>query len=253
MRAGQGLAVIVGIVMGLVAAGCPLTIDVRCESFSDCLPEETCEGGVCRTGSRPAPDSGSTTQKPPDAGGQVGADSGTVQDAGVIADAGCAAVVPLDQPCQATCECETAGAFCQGTCVLSCTTDFECPTGRRCDQGVCRVGPRLGEACEDSWDCLTGQCDLTRKRCEQYCSHDGSCPSGYRCAPDGYCVEKCDDVPATLGLTCEISVDCPRCGFCVQAADSVLRCHQRCSLDRDCGDGGLGACEDRFSYRVCRL
>lgn len=256
------LTALVFIATAIGTSGCPLTIEVRCERPADCPPEETCASGVCRPGLRPADDGGASvdggtvvpdggTNAGNDAGGDAGTEDGG--DAGKEVDAGCVADVPLDQPCTSSCRCAQAGAQCQGTCVLGCSTDFQCPSGRRCEEGACRVGPRLGDPCTDTFECVEGFCDLTRKRCYDYCANDGACSPGYRCAPDGYCIERCDETPATLGLTCENSYDCPRCGVCVADGTSVLRCHRLCELDRDCGDAGTAVCEDRTNHRVCRL
>lgn len=212
--------------MGL--AGCPLTIEVR---------EDGCVDGPCTARS----DAGGP---PEDAG-----DSGTTAST----DAGCAADRQLDQPCQHTCQCATPGAQCQGSCVLSCESDFECPAGRRCQDAYCVKGPRLGEFCMDSFDCGTfAMCDPTFEWCFEQCANDFGCPNGYRCSPDQFCIPRCEGTPSKLGQTCENSMNCD-CGFCVDDDNGMLRCHQRCLLDSDCPGGAPGSCEMRGNYRVCRL
>ena len=181
-----------------------------------------------------------------------GVDGGT--DGG--ADAGCQGSVALGGRCSRGCECATAGATCtNAACVLACTTDFQCPAGRRCGNGRCVLGPRLGEACQDSLQCSTlAYCEPNRGRCEDLCipTLSGECEPGYRCAPDGVCVEACTGVPETLGLTCENSLDCQRCGVCLLSGDRP-RCRQPCRLDRDCPGGEQGACEPVADTRACRL
>lgn len=206
----------------LALAACPLTIEVRCETDLDCGAGEACVSGGCG----PANDAGQR-----DSGHVTPVDSGS--DAGV--DAGSdSGTPPLD-----------AG---------SCTTDFQCPADRRCESGACVAGLTVGDTCADTFQCPEGShCNLQWKRCEQFCANDWACRPGYACAPDAYCIESCDEVPATLGLTCENSYDCGRCGYCAKDSVGTLRCHQKCQLERDCPDGGAGSCEDRTSYRVCRL
>jgi hypothetical protein len=191
-----------------------------------------------------------------DSDGGVGTDGGVDGGTSGGADAGCQGTVALGGRCGRACECATAGATCtSGACVLACATDFECPSRTRCDNGRCIPGPRLGEACADSEECSTfSYCEPERQRCEQSCSPNvsGVCDPGYRCAPDGVCVEACTGVPETLGLTCENSLDCQRCGVCLLTS-GVLRCRQPCRLDRDCPGGALGACEQVADTRACRL
>ncbi|MBZ4418880.1 hypothetical protein K8638_20625 [Myxococcus sp. RHST-1-4] len=79
-----------------------------------------------------------------------------------------------------------------------------------------------------------------------------TCRPGYRCAPDEVCVEACTGVPETLGLTCDNSLDCNRCGVCLPSGD-VLRCRQPCRLDRDCPGGAQGSCEQVGGTSACRL
>ncbi|MBU8895901.1 hypothetical protein DRW03_09745 [Corallococcus sp. H22C18031201] len=98
-------------------------------------------------------------------------------------------------------------------------------------------------------------CNSERERCEQTCNPNAStCAAGYRCAADGVCVESCMEAPETLGLTCESSLDCARCGACLPSGEAggVLRCRQRCALDRDCPGGALGACEVVGTTKACK-
>jgi hypothetical protein len=135
-----------------------------------------------------------------------------------------------------------------------CSTDFQCTADRRCFDGHCELGPRIGGTCQDSFECPAfAQCNKARERCEESCNPNlSSCEAGYRCAPDGVCVENCTGVPETLGLSCENSLDCTRCGVCLSTGGS-LRCRQRCSLDRDCPGGAAGACEQVGATRACKL
>ena len=132
-----------------------------------------------------------------------------------------------------------------------CATDFECDAGSRCEYSACVVGKRIGDPCLDVFDCpaLMG-CDPALQKCAVSCVNDSSCPPGYRCAPDDTCIEACPGVPATLGQNCESSLDCQRCGVCVNNGNG-LRCFQRCTLDRDCGDAGV-RCEGTTGKKTCR-
>jgi len=138
-----------------------------------------------------------------------------------------------------------------------CSTDSDCQDTERCHQQRlrCEVGPRLGEACREAFECpIFTVCHLERRRCEAPCVNDMSCPPGYRCSPDRLCVEECSDAPPeTLGLTCETSMDCARCGFCVDSGGEQ-QCRQPCQLDRDCPGGAEGVCEQvgTSQLRACR-
>lgn len=251
---GPGLQCATGFPGGYCVADCSSSL--RCPEPSICIEPlsrcfrpcgESCtrEGYGCVA----VPQPGSRTQACAPTGGPGdggGADANSP-------DAGCVADRPLDQGCTHSCQCAHAGAVCDGgVCQLLCDSDFQCPAGRRCEQAACLVGKRLGDRCASSFECPSSSfCDSTFRRCQQFCASDSSCPRGYRCAPDGYCVEDCSETPATLGLTCQSSMDCPRCGFCVSDGQA-LRCHKPCLLDRDC-DGGLDSCADFGSYRICRL
>ncbi|MFP2908758.1 latent transforming growth factor beta-binding protein [Pyxidicoccus sp. 3LFB2] len=150
---------------------------------------------------------------------------------------------------------ETADAGCQGAaCVRACTRDSECPAEQRCDTFYeeCEPGPRLTQECSGVTSCQ-GLASCEEGRCELRCSY--GCPPGYRCSPESVCVEECTEgPPERLGDFCASSLDCTRCGFCVDAG-GAKRCHQPCSADSDCAGGGAGACQvvPGSSLRVCRL
>ncbi|WP_164019753.1 latent transforming growth factor beta-binding protein [Pyxidicoccus trucidator] len=150
---------------------------------------------------------------------------------------------------------DAADAGCQGdTCVRACTGDFECPEGQRCDAFYeeCESGPRLTQVCSGVASCPAfASCE--DGRCELRCSY--GCPPGYRCDPESVCVEECTaGQPETLGNFCESSLDCTRCGFCVDAG-GAKKCHRPCTSDSDCPGGPSGACQPvpGGSLRVCRL
>lgn len=135
-----------------------------------------------------------------------------------------------------------------------CVRDSECPDGQRCDDYSerCKPGTRLTEPCARSTSCPPySSCE--NGRCERSCLY--GCPLGYRCDPESLCVEECTQgPPETLGDFCDSSVDCTRCGFCVDAG-GTKRCHQPCTSDGDCPGGAAGSCQPvpRGSLRVCRL
>ncbi|XXF77576.1 hypothetical protein P2318_31660 [Myxococcaceae bacterium GXIMD 01537] len=229
-----------------------------CPSDSVCVPElgrclRACGEGCDRPGYAcvgvPYPNS-PTQACAPSGGGQ--GDGGTP-------DGGCVGNVPLGERCSRACECAASGASCdEGFCQQPCVNDSACPDDRRCNERThrCEVGPRLGETCRETLDCQSfAFCNTTRRRCEMTCSTDWGCAPGFRCGPDSLCIEDCSSVPETVGLTCESSMDCARCGFCVPVSDAEKRCRQPCYLDRDCPGGATGACEQLSgsTLRACRL
>jgi hypothetical protein len=137
-----------------------------------------------------------------------------------------------------------------------CDQDSSCQDGRRCNEaGQCEQGPRLGETCA-GFDCQRlAVCHPLRHRCEYTCRSELECLRGYRCSPDSLCIAECSGTPPeTLGLTCQSSMDCVRCGVCV-ASGSTKQCRQPCQLDGDCPGGAAGVCEQVGSgqHRACRL
>ncbi|WP_163992909.1 latent transforming growth factor beta-binding protein [Pyxidicoccus caerfyrddinensis] len=151
---------------------------------------------------------------------------------------------------------EGTDAGCQGKdCETLCVADSECPESHRCDdfEGHCAPGPRLTEECSDFISCQ-GLASCEDGRCELRCA-SYECPPGYQCGPDKVCVETCTGgPPETLGAFCDSSLDCTRCGFCVDGGGSK-RCHQPCSSDGDCPGGAVGSCQavPGGSLHVCRL
>lgn len=148
---------------------------------------------------------------------------------------------------------EVADAGCQGDACV-CTGDRECPEDQRCDTFYeeCEPGPRLTEACSGVAVC-PGFASCEDGRCELKCLY--GCPPGYRCAPESVCVEECSAGPTeSLGRFCESSLDCGRCGFCVEAR-GAKKCHQPCTADSDCPGGGADACQPvpGSTLRVCQL
>ena len=144
---------------------------------------------------------------------------------------------------------------CRGSaCETPCVADSECSDAYRCD-GLyerCEAGPRLTEECSGFGTCQGGA-SCEDGRCELRCVY--GCPLGYRCAPEDLCVETCTGGPLeTLGDFCDSSLDCTRCGFCVESG-GAKKCHQPCSADADCPGGASGSCQlvPGGSLRVCRL
>ncbi|MCY0999022.1 hypothetical protein OWM54_17930 [Myxococcus sp. MISCRS1] len=172
-------------------------------------------------------------------------------------DGGCAATVGMGGACTRACECLEAAAACvEGRCAETCTSDFTCRDGRRCNNDECEVGPRLGEACKDPFDCAdTARCRPERPRCEESCNPNaggGICPAGYQCALDGLCVRECTGIPESTGEVCENSWDCATCAVCLSSG-AESRCRRTCRLDRDCPGGAVGACEQVGETKACRL
>jgi hypothetical protein len=137
-----------------------------------------------------------------------------------------------------------------------CAQDSNCPAGWRCNYSdQCEKGPRLGERC-DPLECqYLALCGAQSYRCEYTCRTDSACPGSYRCSPDSLCIAECSGTPPeTLGLSCQSSSDCVRCGVCVLSG-STKRCRQPCRGDADCPGGAPGVCEQVGSgtHRACRL
>ncbi|WP_239576396.1 hypothetical protein [Archangium primigenium] len=258
---GAGLTCGTGFPGGYCLAPCGA--EVTCASGSVCVGElgrcmracgEACDRPGYACAPVPRPGSGTWACAPSSSsGGDGGTDGPSPSE-----DAGCAGQVPLYERCARACDCATPGADCDdGACALACTRDAECPDGSRCGKSwhQCEKGPRLGEACREGFDCQRDASCNAQRRCKLSCLSDSGCPLDYRCAPDSVCVNECTGTPPeTVGLTCESSLDCGRCGFCV-ASGGVKRCHQPCLLDRDCPGGAAGACEQvgSTSLRACRL
>ena len=150
---------------------------------------------------------------------------------------------------------EFPDAGCEGRdCDTPCARDMECPDGQRCDDFYdrCEPGPRLTERCVGVTQC-PAFADCENGRCELKCLY--GCPLGYQCGPESVCVEECTDgPPETLGDFCGSSMDCTRCGVCVDSG-GAKRCHQPCTSDGDCPGGAAGTCQpvSGSSLRVCRL
>jgi hypothetical protein len=146
-------------------------------------------------------------------------------------------------------------AGCQGSdCRASCTSDAECPDSERCYDfdGRCEPGPRLTEECSGFNSCQA-YANCKNSRCELRCTF--GCPLGYQCAPDGICVETCTgNAPETLGRFCASSLECTRCGVCLDSG-AGKRCHQPCTSDDECPDGSPGSCQAVAggSLHVCQL
>ncbi|MFP2928137.1 latent transforming growth factor beta-binding protein [Pyxidicoccus sp. 3LG] len=141
-------------------------------------------------------------------------------------------------------------------CEQPCASDAECPDDARCYdfEERCVPGPRLTEACSGFNSCQP-YANCKDNRCELRCNF--GCPLGYRCGPEALCVETCTGGarPERLGDFCNSSLDCTRCGFCVEA-EGGKRCHQPCQSDSECPEGAPGSCQQvpgKEGLRVCRL
>ncbi len=217
--------------------------------LSACVPLMTPSDGGCTGAECEAPDGGCTGS------GCEAPDGGCTEAGCEPSDGGCSSTVAVGGACTRPCECADAAAACvDGTCTLTCTSDFTCRDGRRCMDSHCEVGPRLGEPCRDTFECPgTAQCPWERMRCEARCNPRADlCAAGYRCAPDWLCVQECTGTPASVGEVCENSLDCAPCSICLSSG-AVLRCRQPCRLDRDCPGGATGACEQVGETKACRL
>lgn len=150
---------------------------------------------------------------------------------------------------------EATDAGCdEKSCRALCAADSECPDDERCNrfEERCEPGPRLTEECF-GFDSCQGFANCTKGRCEMSCTYE--CGRGYQCAPDKICVETCTaGPPETLGRFCQSSLECTRCGICVDSG-AGRRCHQPCGSDSDCPGGAEGSCQTLpgSSVHVCWL
>ncbi|WP_255442802.1 hypothetical protein [Corallococcus sp. Z5C101001] len=219
-------------------------------TLNACVPVTPPTDGGCTGAGCEVPDGGC-----PDAG-CVKPDGGCTGAGCSPPDAGCSSTVELGGTCSRACECADPAAACEGgACTLKCSLDFTCRDERRCTNTHCVVGPRLGGACRDSFDCPgIATCPRERLRCEEKCNPAGAglCEPGYQCAPDGLCVRECSGTPSSVGEVCENSLDCAPCSVCLSSG-TALRCRQPCRLDRDCPGGATGACEQVGDTKACRL
>ncbi|WP_342378332.1 hypothetical protein NVS55_03080 [Myxococcus stipitatus] len=257
-----------------VRGGCEDLLGERvgddCESDAECGPGFTCgegfPGGYCLlecSRERPCPEGsvcslglGRCLRTCGEHCTRSGYGCGPVPESSGPLDACVPVATPADGGSDGGCTGAGCGTPDGGGLEEDCTTDFQCRAGWRCSNSqVCVEGPRLGEACRDSFECAVyATCPKERLRCEETCNAQvgGLCSAGYRCAPDGLCVRECSGVPATVGEECENSMDCSPCSVCVASAPG-LRCRQPCRLDRDCPGGATGACESVGQAKYCRL
>ncbi len=277
----------------VLASGCPLDIQIRCDDSAPCAVGEACVAGACLP--IRAERVGEACASQADCGAGLTCATG-FPGGYCLTDCTAGAPCPGDtvcvpelrrclRPCGETCT--RPGYTCMplpqtgsptracapssgGTPVepgtdapdggtgtpprVACSTDFQCATGSRCEDSRCVVGSRIGEPCTDSWDCAGFvMCNAKLLRCEQRCANDSICEPGYRCGPDGLCVERCTDVPSRLGQACADSLECTRCGVCV-GSEGARVCRMPCMRDSDCPGQAVGSCEAVGSWgRACRL
>jgi hypothetical protein len=205
-----------------------------CESDQQCSGAETCEDGVCTTGTGPRPDAGV------DMGTDAGPCTGVMcedpevchPNSGVcvqcIEGGSCGAAAPicdfaygscvafrsgiLCAPCNIDADCPNAGETCvdRGTeqvCLAACDAENPCPGGLRCDGGVGHCVPNLGTCTQ-----LRNAIDRTACTADIDCVPLGSAAAPGTCDPTAMeCLAACSE-----GFSCPggFACDDPTEGFC---------------------------------------
>jgi len=208
----------------------------ECESDQQCSGAETCESGVCTSGSGPRPDGGV------DMGMDAGPCTGVICDvdgqechgpSGVCVqctgggDPDCGAATPicdfaagscvpfrddiLCAPCNIDSDCPNAGETCvdrgsEQVCLAPCDSEAPCPGGLECTDGLCQPTPNT---CTQ----LRNAIDRTA------CSSDVDCvPLGSAAAPG-----TCDATSMECLAACATGITCPDGFTCDDPADGFCR------------------------------
>jgi Bacterial Ig domain len=124
-----------------------------------------------------------------------------------------------------------------------CPPGTNCPAGRTCADGVCRVA--LGQPCTASTDCATQFCRTvggsSQKTCTTVCGTGMPCPEMGMCLASGLCAPSMTaPAPKMDGDACAMGSECAsgRCStVCVPACENVA-----CDSSSMCQavDGGMG-------------
>jgi hypothetical protein len=194
---------------------------------------------------------GPTDGSPPDApggGGGTGGSQGTGASGGSAGGGGSpgtggAPVLPAQCPCPKESYCDLS----TNHCVVGCTTDDQCNSGRICTpQRQCVAGCRqdtqcaTGQICPDATlTCTTGcrldsdctgslhHCDTTTNTCVPGCASDTDCPLQQSCdTAQHICVAGCQ-LPTT-GDPFAPPVRCPVGTACTRNNDLVFSCTTGC-------------------------
>lgn len=133
---------------------------------------------------------------------------------GPCVGASCPDAPPPLPECRLNSDCPGCGDTCEdGTCKKTlCCTDDECPSGKKCDDGVCTTPPECtcdddcktcGTTCDEGKCVASDRCDDDRDCCGSKecrngeckpppapCSCDDDCAHGWTCSHTGYCKPK---------------------------------------------------------------
>lgn len=116
----------------------------------------------------------------------------------------------------------------------------------RCGFCACHIG-RLGDPCENSFDCASGFCASSGERlCARVCGSSNPCPDGYDCneaIPGVLSICWPQDGKGGFDAPCGADDQCAN-GRCVDGA-----CNRNCEGNCDCPDGF--ECGDLGGERMC--
>jgi hypothetical protein len=155
-----------------------------------------------------------------------------------------------DVPSQCPCPLETYCDLAKGRCVIGCTGDEMCETGRICfvDQRRCDFGCRQDTGCPikqicEGLQCISGCRDDTGCDAGQICEQQ-QCVAG--CRQDSDCASQqiCDQQKCVAG--CRDDAHCPSGHICEQ-----LLCVSGCRQDSACPTGQI--CTNQQCVTGCRM
>lgn len=142
-----------------------------------------------------------------------------------------------DLPEHCPCPVESYCDLSTSSCVVGCTDDSQCSTGRICDDEArrCKTGCREDSACGSGRICENLLCQVG-------CRTDSTCGSGnicddLECRPgcrrDSTCAHGsiCDDRTQTCRAGCRHDADCGSTGIC---DTTTYMCRMGCRSDSDC-------------------
>jgi hypothetical protein len=133
----------------------------------------------------------------------------------------------------------------------SCTTKYDCPSGKICKSRTC-VDPDAEGDCAGDIDCPQGQICNFAKKCEAGCVDQRDCPADKLCHPQTFVCAACDPIqnPCPQGQAC-IDAQCtpartcnngPECGNGLACVGGYCG---NCETDTDCASYGAGyKCKD---------
>jgi hypothetical protein len=205
------------------------------------------------------------------AGGAGGADAGVRPDGATAtctscrSDQVCVGGACLDVPSMCPCPKETYCNLGAGRCVIGCTADDQCDTGRICMDASrqCRAGCRDDSTCAaglicvntvctpgcraDSACAIEQLCDTTALTCHPGCHDDSGCKTGHicdqmlcraGCRADSACPagQICDATSLTCQAGCRADSGCAAGQICDVAS---LTCRTGCRADSACPAGQL--------------